>query len=236
MGGCIFATQYSSNGKLQQSVIITLDSIISKTNYDVFVTADDARRVGSQSGLYVFYGFDKIHITGTSVFDNHTGIVIIAQDTSIYLTGNVTFSNNRAVHGPAITQSGNPIIGCVINGTSYDKKDTALFEYYNRFFKFSSNSTLLNISTEPRVVEGTSLQLLYEVYPGQTLYFCFYAHAYGYVHASVNIVIKHYSLRENNDIKVWISTGKSELKENQNCTNTSVTVHTKTLSCVCFSS
>ena len=106
MGGCIFVTQYSSNGKLQQNVIITLDSIISKTNYDIYITADDARRVGSQSGLYVFYGFDKIHITGTSVFDNHTGLVIIAQDTSIYLTGNVTFSNNRAVHGPAITQSG----------------------------------------------------------------------------------------------------------------------------------
>ena len=132
--------------------------------------------------------------------------------------------NNAGEAGSSIFAD--PIIGCVMNGTSYDKKDTALFEYYNRFFKFSSNSTLLNISTEPQVIKDTSHQLLYQVHPGQTLYFCFYAYAYGYVHASVNIVIKHYSLRENNDIKVWISTGKSELRENQNCTNISVTVHT----------
>ena len=297
MGGCIFATQYSSNGKLQQSVVITLDSMISKTNHDIHINAIDAANVGSQRTLFLFYGFNKIHIRGISIFDDHFGIVIYSVDSSIYLSGNVTFSNNRAVHGPAITQSGNcqlyftagvkatfannnailkggaiyatgtsqtllgkcaiqidnssdteilfsyndageagssiyadPIVGCVMNGTSYDKKDTALFEYYNRFFKFSSNSTLLDISTVPYYMRNPSNQTLYQVYPGQTLYFCFYAYAYakGYVHSSVNVAIKYYNSVENNANKVWISIGDKEqvLQENKNCTNISVTVHT----------
>ena len=56
----------------------------------------------SAAGIFSFYRIHLVHIIGVSVFDDNYGSVIVAADTNIYFSGNVTFKNNSGLRGAAI--------------------------------------------------------------------------------------------------------------------------------------
>lgn len=102
-GACIFATGY--NGVLNSPAVVVMENMVARNNSNIG-SQTKSTISGTESGVFVFYGFRAVIIQGESIFDNHFGIVFLSLDTTIILSGDVTFTNNRAMFGPAITQSG----------------------------------------------------------------------------------------------------------------------------------
>ena len=100
-GACLYASvcHIADNGG---NVSIKLDSTIA-----VYNSQNPARPFVSSAGIFYFYKINRVAITGTSHFSNNYGSVISSQDSNVYLSGNLTFSDNHAMTGPAIRLVGN---------------------------------------------------------------------------------------------------------------------------------
>ena len=60
----------------------------------------------SAAGIFSFYRIHTVYITGTSTFCSNYGSVIEAVDSNIYLSGNLSFSDNWGLRGSAIRLHG----------------------------------------------------------------------------------------------------------------------------------
>ena len=98
-GTCLFARvlQFPNNCK-QGNVSITLDSTIVTNN-----SQNRGVPIVSSACMFFFDKINRVNITGTSNFSNNYGSVISSKNTYVYLSGNLTFNNNYAMTGPAIT-------------------------------------------------------------------------------------------------------------------------------------
>ena len=95
-GACLYSTVYQFADNTGD-VSITLDSTIATKN-------SQYNRIPfvSSAGIFYFQRIAKVYITGTSIFSNNYGSVIISKGSNVYLSGNLTFNNNHATNGPAI--------------------------------------------------------------------------------------------------------------------------------------
>ena len=100
-GACLYATVYQFADN-RGTVSIILDSTIA-TNNSQYTRIPFV----SSAGIFHFHRIDKVNITGISDFNNNYASVISSKDSNIYLSGNLTFDNNRAMSGPAILLLGN---------------------------------------------------------------------------------------------------------------------------------
>ena len=99
-GACMYAIAFRSP-VCSGNVSIVLEDVIAKDNYKFLQPLPV-----STSGVFSFYDIYSINITGTSFFVNNYGSVIKAVDSGVYLSGNVTFSNNNGLRGAAIRLEG----------------------------------------------------------------------------------------------------------------------------------
>ena len=76
----------------------------------------------SEDGIFIFYGINLVHITSASVFYKNYGSVNEAIDSDVYLSGNVTVSNNVGLRGIAIIITGNSCLH-FLNGVSANFKN-----------------------------------------------------------------------------------------------------------------
>ena len=121
-GASIYAQTYNSFRGM--STIVLKDILASKNLQKKFKNVLPV----SDAGIFSFYGINSVHITGTSVFDENYGSVIEAIDSDVYLSGNVTFSNNVGLRGAAIILKGNSHLH-FLNGVSANFNDnSALLE------------------------------------------------------------------------------------------------------------
>ena len=121
-GASIYAQTYNSFGGV--STIVLKDILANKNSQKKFKNVLPV----SDAGIFSFYGINSVHITGTSVFNENYGSVIEAVDSDVYLSGNVTFSNNVGLRGAAIILKGNSHLH-FLNGVSANfKGNSALLE------------------------------------------------------------------------------------------------------------
>ena len=95
-GACLYATVYQFADNTG-NVSITLDSTIALRNSQY----TDLLYLSSAS-IFYFHKINRVDITGTSNFSNNYGSVISSKNSNVYLSGNLIFSENHAMTGPAV--------------------------------------------------------------------------------------------------------------------------------------
>ena len=124
---------YDNGASVYAQVYNSFGGIVTILLKDIFASKNSQKKLNnilpiSEAGIFSFYGINSVHITGISVFDKNYGSVIEAVDSDVYLSGNVTFSNNVGLRGAAIRLKGKSHLH-FLNGVSVNFKDNrALLE------------------------------------------------------------------------------------------------------------
>ena len=146
----------------------------------------------------------------------------------------VTFSDNEAKRA-GMSIYAEPLFSCYINNSDFLKYPKKIMDYYYQHFNFTkakTNSSLLQISTNPqKLIEFADMQSPLQIYSGQEIYYCISTNDAldRNVYSTIAIdIIRNYSQPNIlKTTKLWLSFYDQEqlIQEGKNCTTISMTVH-----------
>ena len=115
-GACIYAKTYYSHENHQYKVLnIVLTNINASNN-----TLTNVRIANSRNAVFSIQNLAALRIGGVSNFSDNYGSVFKVIDTKIELSGNLTFSRNKAESGAAFNLNGNTHFYPEVPGNGYN--------------------------------------------------------------------------------------------------------------------